>query len=90
MPPNILDDVFDFVYKNNRYFNINKLSVGVESIKNSTLNNFYKLNKNIEIVNGYGPSEATICSTFFVYHFDKTNSNVPIGYPLKNNNIYFK
>lgn len=88
MPPNILDDVFDFVYKNNRYFNINKLSVGVESIKNSTLNNFYKLNKNIEIVNGYGPSEATICSTFFVYHFDKTNSNVPIGYPLKNNNIY--
>lgn len=25
MPPNILDDVFDFVYKNNRYFNINKL-----------------------------------------------------------------
>lgn len=88
LPPNILDDIFNFVYENKKSFEINKLSVGVETIKNSTLNNFYKLNKDIEIVNGYGPSEATICSTFFVYKYNETNDIVPIGYPLKNNNIF--
>lgn len=88
LPPNILEDIFNFIYKNKTAFEINKLSVGVEAIKNSTLNNFYKLNKNIEIVNGYGPSEATICSTFFVYKYDKSNNIVPIGYPLKNNKIF--
>ena len=89
LPPNILDDIFEFIYKNNRKFYINKLSVGVESIKNSTLNNFYKLNQDIEIINGYGPSEATICSTFYRHEYNENKSRiVPIGYPLKNNDIY--
>ena len=88
IPPNILDDIYNFVKINNRKFTINKLSVGVETIKNSTLNHFYEINKDIEIVNGYGPSEATICSTFYVYHYTEENSTVPIGYPLKNNDIY--
>ena len=88
IPPNILDDIYNFVKINKRKFTINKLSVGVETIKNSTLNHFYELNKDIEIVNGYGPSEATICSTFYTYHYNEENSTVPIGYPLKNNNIY--
>ena len=89
LPPNILDDIFEFIYKNNRKFYINKLSVGVESIKNSTLNNFYKLNQDIEIINGYGPSEATICSTFYRHEYNENKSQiVPIGYPLKNNDIY--
>ena len=64
------------------------MSVGVETIKNSTINHFYELNPNIEIVNGYGPSEATICSTFYTYHYNPENSTVPIGFPLKNNDIY--
>ncbi len=88
LPPNILDDIFNFIYINHRGFNINKLSVGVEAIKNDTLNNFYKLNNNIEIVNGYGPSEATICSTFFKYKYNENKGIVPIGFPLKNNKIY--
>ncbi len=88
LPPNILDDIYMFVKNNDRKFTINKLSVGVESIKNSTLNNFYELNKDIEMVNGYGPSEATICSTFYTYNYNEENSFVPIGYPLKNNDIY--
>ena len=88
IPPNILDDIYYFVKTNHRDFTINKLSVGVETIKNSTLNHFYELNPNIEIVNGYGPSEATICSTFYTYHYNPENSTVPIGFPLKNNDIY--
>lgn len=89
LPPNILDDIVDFIIENHKNFYINKLSVGVEAIKNGTLNKYYKLNPNIEIINGYGPSEATICSTFFKYVYNPNESEiVPIGYPLKNNNLY--
>lgn len=89
LPPNLLNDVYNFIKKNKYKFPVNKLLVGVETITNSTLNNFISINNNIEIINGYGPTEATICSTFYKYKFDANSSGiVPIGYPLKNNNIY--
>lgn len=87
-PPNILEDIYAFIKNNHKPFSICKLLVGVEMIKNSTLNKFYTLNPNIEIINGYGPSETTICATFYRYHPELTEGTVPIGYPLKNNHIY--
>lgn len=88
IPPNILNDVFNFISLYKKNFCINKMLVGVEPIKNETLNNFYKLNNNIEIINGYGPTEATICSTFFKYICNAQPKDiVPIGYTLKNNKI---
>ncbi len=91
IPPNILKTLYEAFYKEKDNIKLNKLLVGVESIKNSTLNNYYNLNNNIEIINGYGPTETTICCTFF--KFNKTsdkndNSVVPIGKPLLNNNIF--
>ena len=79
LPPNILQDVYSFVKENNYKFFVNKLLVGVEAIKKKDLNNFYELNPDIEIVNGYGPTENTICSTFFRYSYDDDfNGIVPI------------
>ena len=89
IPPNVLDDVYNFIKASNKTFGVNKMLVGVEAIKNGTLNHFIELNPDIEIVNGYGPTEATICSTFYPYKYNKKETDiVPIGYPLKNNNIY--
>ena len=89
IPPNVLDDVYNFIKTSNKKFGVNKMLVGVEAIRNGTLNHFIELNKNIEIVNGYGPTEATICSTFYPYKYNKNDADtVPIGYPLKNNNIF--
>ena len=68
---------------------LDKILVGVEPIKASTLANFYKLNPNIKIVNGYGPSETTICCT--MYKFKNTlppNSITPIGTPIGNSKIF--
>ena len=87
IPPSILTDVSDFLLKNKIKTNINKMLVGVESINNKTLNEYYKINENIEIVNGYGPTEATICSTFFNYKYDNADLIVPIGHPIANSNI---
>ncbi len=38
IPPSVLLDVYKFIKLNNYSFNVNKMFVGVESIKNSTLN----------------------------------------------------
>lgn len=89
LPPSVLGDVYQFMSKQGNTTYIQKMLVGVEPIKNHTLNNFYKLNPKMEIINGYGPSETTICCTFFKHHkIRNANDTVPIGKPLKNNNIY--
>ena len=89
IPPNILNEVY-YVLKDKKNISINKLLVGVEAIKKKTLNKYFSLNRNMRIVNGYGPSETTICCTVLNYIKD-TNSEeeiVSIGRPLYNNNIY--
>ena len=88
LPPNILLNVFEFIQNNNINVYFNKMLVGVEPIKAELLNNYSKLNPEIEIINGYGPTETTICITFF--KFEKNNNAnyiIPIGKPLNNNNI---
>ncbi|MBO5479216.1 MAG: amino acid adenylation domain-containing protein [Clostridia bacterium] len=88
IPPNILNDVYAML-KDSPNVKINKLLVGVEGIKKSTLNKFYQLNPEMRIVNGYGPTETTICATTLVYQKDFSDDNyVSIGKPLANNNIY--
>ena len=88
IPPNILEEVYTML-KNSKEIKINKLLVGVEPIKKSTLNKYYNLNPKLRIVNGYGPTETTICSTALKYEKDETNDNiVSIGKPLHNTNIY--
>lgn len=90
LPPNILEDVAHFIEKNyNKPLPIQKMLVGVESIKHKTLNLYLKLNPTMQIINGYGPSEATICSTFYLYHYDtEADGIVPIGKPVKNNRLF--
>lgn len=89
IPPNILVDMYKLLKKNSSPISINKLLVGVDSIKNETLNNFLDLNSEMEIINGYGPTEATICSTFYKYTKSENPSQiVPIGSALPNNNIF--
>ena len=88
IPPNILNDVYAILHRIN-YDKISKLLVGVEPISNTTLNNYITLNPDIIIINGYGPTETTICATAFNYTQDLSNTHtVSIGKPLLNNNIY--
>ena len=87
IPPNILEDVYN-ILKNKNNINIDKMLVGVEPIRKKVLNKYFLLNKNIKIVNGYGPSETTICCTALRYYEDNSDGIVSIGKPLINNNIY--
>ena len=88
IPPNILNEVHS-ILKEKNYTGISKLLVGVESITNTTLNKYIDQNPEITIVNGYGPTETTICATAFEYKKDTSDTHiVPIGKPLYNNHIY--
>ena len=87
-PPSMLEEIADKleVYKNDLY--LNKMLVGVEPIKATTLEKFLNINENIHIINGYGPSETTICSTMYDFNYRKDNDDIiPIGKPIENTKI---
>lgn len=87
IPPNILNEVYEIL--KNKPVCINKMLVGVEAIKKSTLNKYLKMIPNLKIINGYGPTETTICCTALNYSLDETfDSIVSIGRPLYNNQIF--
>ena len=86
-PPSMLQDIYEELKKYNNV-SLNKLLVGVEPIKALTLKNYLSINENMKIINGYGPSETTICCTMF--KFDKSlpdNYITPIGSPIGNSKI---
>ncbi|MCX7923437.1 MAG: amino acid adenylation domain-containing protein [Clostridia bacterium] len=89
IPPAILSDLNVFLKESGKSISLNKMLVGVEPIKDYVLEAYLELNNSMKIINGYGPTETTICSTFYVY---KSNTpmgrNVPIGKPLQNTRIY--
>ncbi|MGO4347851.1 amino acid adenylation domain-containing protein [Paenibacillus sp. MCAF9] len=83
IPPTLLRDVAQSLEQSRMTISLDKLLVGVEPIKDTTLALFVQLNPNIRIVNGYGPTEATICSNMYVYKSAAASGvNVPIGGPM--------
>jgi amino acid adenylation domain-containing protein/thioester reductase-like protein len=89
IPPNILEEVYSILssYTN---VSINKILIGVEPISSETMKKYYTLNPNIKIVNAYGPTETTICSTAIVLNEEILNkySIIPIGMPLNNLKLF--
>jgi len=88
-PPSLLEDVA-LELKNINNTSLDKLLVGVEPIQYKTLSLFYDVNSNIKIVNGYGPSETTICSTMYKVKnfYNEKEQIVSIGFPIGNTKIY--
>lgn len=70
-------------------FPLKRLLVGVEPIQEELLVSIAGKISGLKIVNGYGPTEATICATF--YEVDSTAKKVrrtPIGTPVSGNRCY--
>lgn len=88
LPPNILQEVYSILAENK--ICLNKILVGVESIKTEIIKKYFGLNENMKIVNGYGPTETTICCTAYVLNkdLDIPYNVLPIGKPLYNLKAY--
>lgn len=69
---------------------IDTLIVGGEQLKTVFAKQISeKFNNHIKIYNEYGPTEATVGCMIYLYDCEKdTGSNVPIGQPIANTQIY--
>ncbi|WPO84502.1 amino acid adenylation domain-containing protein [Chryseobacterium sp. JJR-5R] len=67
----------------------NTVILGGEKLTCDQVNHFFVNNTNAHIYNEYGPTEATIgCTIYHLDSFHQCNSNIPIGRPISNTQIY--
>ncbi|UNK21121.1 amino acid adenylation domain-containing protein [Paenibacillus sp. N3/727] len=89
LPPSLLKEVARLLEQSASVITLDKMLVGVEPIKDETLELYTKLNPEIRIINGYGPTEATVCSNMYAYKPGAYRGGyVPIGGPMHNVEIY--
>lgn len=84
LPPFLLPTLDQWL--NSNQWAAQRILVGVESIPHALLRSIARKSPGLRIINGYGPTEATVCSTFFVVDPDDEASDgpAPIGRPLAN------
>ena len=63
----------------NTFKGLKTLVVGGDILNYSHVNNLYKRNPDIKIINAYGPTENTTISTLFIVPRNNSNDIVPIG-----------
>ena len=89
MPPFMLNDFAEWLKQNSHNCALQRLLVGVEPIIEQLLVTITQQIPDLQIINGYGPTEATICATLYPVSPDSTHDkNTPIGKPVQNTEIY--
>jgi len=85
LPPGFLKEVKEQLIKQRSQVRLNKMLVGVEPILDEVLEEYMRLNPDMKIINGYGPTETTICAASYNYPSHEPEGEiVPIGIPLSN------
>jgi len=89
LPPFVLDDFVDRSKHGNKQLALERLLVGVEPIAQQTLQTLAATNPRLTIINGYGPTETTICATLYTVPSAPVDQRrTPIGRPVRNNRVY--
>ncbi|RKZ80316.1 MAG: non-ribosomal peptide synthetase, partial [Candidatus Parabeggiatoa sp. nov. 1] len=89
IPPALLSDLATQLEKQSGHIALNRILVGVEPIEQGVLQRFRHLSENMCIVNGYGPTETTICATFFSFkNVIDFKQRTPIGTPVLGYEVY--
>jgi amino acid adenylation domain-containing protein len=89
VPPFMLRDMADFLTSDERAPALQRLLVGVEPIGESLLGTIAQRVPGLHVINGYGPTETTICATLYsVATETQGRGNTPIGRPVQNMEVY--
>ncbi|TRX60217.1 amino acid adenylation domain-containing protein [Fulvivirga sp. M361] len=89
LPPTLLQDIIDHMTSREKPSMLTRLLVGVMSIPQKTLQAYKDLHPELHIINGYGPTESTICATFYPFTAaTELESATPIGKAVGNNRIF--
>jgi len=88
LPPFFLSPLPRWLDDNGSLF-LERLLVGVEPIPERALASLLERLPSLQIVNGYGPTEATVCATFHVVGQKPiVDGMTPLGTPLAGNRCY--
>ena len=83
LPPVGLDFLIDELREVRPAIRLERVMVGAEPIRQGTLQELKDMLPDLTIVNAYGPTEATVCSTFHVFtRATEPNRRTPIGTPV--------
>jgi len=89
LPPFSLNALGDWVARTPENCCLQRLLVGVEPISEQMLVSISRSIPRLQIINGYGPTEATICTTLYNVQSESfCDRNTPIGRPVQNTEIY--
>ncbi|MEM9980440.1 MAG: AMP-binding protein, partial [Cyanobacteria bacterium P01_D01_bin.2] len=89
IPPALLRTVIDVLERGKDAIALDRILVGVEPIQQGLLQRYRQRIPKLRIVNGYGPTETTICATF--HSFDTATdpqANTPIGKAIPGYEVY--
>ncbi|MGD8108880.1 amino acid adenylation domain-containing protein [Vibrio sp. TRT 17S01] len=80
IPPNLLSEFVVAAEKLCTPLTLSRILIGVEPISHGLVERLFKLKPDLVVVNGYGPTEATICSTYYRCNSEPTDLPfIPIG-----------
>ena len=89
LPPFMVTDLDVWLQKHPANSALHRLLVGVEAIPENLLNSITNAVPGLHIINGYGPTEATVCATLYsIGPENDLHENTPIGKPVQNTQIY--
>ncbi|MDJ0732574.1 MAG: amino acid adenylation domain-containing protein [Nostocaceae cyanobacterium] len=89
IPPFMLPILANWLEQKSQKLVLRRLLVGVEPIAEQTLIAISDRIPGLQIINGYGPTEATICTTLYSLSSHQEHQNhAPIGKPVNNSQIY--
>jgi amino acid adenylation domain-containing protein/non-ribosomal peptide synthase protein (TIGR01720 family) len=89
LPPFLIEDFAKWLKNHPGVSFLRRLLLGVEPIPDLLLRSISKQLPDLCLLNGYGPSETTICSTLYQVEPDNIHpGNTPIGKPIANTKIY--
>ncbi|MTJ10020.1 non-ribosomal peptide synthetase [Anabaena sp. UHCC 0204] len=89
IPPFMLPVLANWLEEQSEKLELTRLLVGVEPILEQTLITISDRIPGLHIINGYGPTEATICTTLYsVPSQQEYQRYTPIGKPVNNTQIY--
>ena len=89
LPPFMLDSLCEWAEEHPGELRLRQLLVGVEPIEQRVLQRLRERIAGLKIINGYGPTEATICTTLYEMEGQNVEPGpVPIGRAVANSQIY--
>ena len=89
VPPLMLGELLAWAESHPGSLSLKRLLVGVEPISEKLLASIMRSVPGLAIINGYGPTETTICSTLYDVRADSAPERItPIGRPVQNSRVY--